>query len=755
MERTELMATVHETPDTTRRAVAVPATTPTTRRLLRGEVAVHGALLLIVLVATLLGFQGPMQVSVPASTDDDSPMLVNFHATETIDGMPFRWTRSNSSICLPYMGQASRSTVRLSLLGEGAHALGVTSVQLLANDRPLLTVPITPAVQHYDLLLTGAHAAPGDELCLTIVSETNSPPGDRRGVGVPFHQLVYTRTLDVTTVQPAWWLVLQTLVLAVLGFWLLRLLGVPRWWALLPVGILAVILGPGVALGWVDTGLENYLTVQPLIVLTGLLALLVLGAQHLQRNPPAAFAGLPPLLIRDLAAMLAWSTILVVSLRVTQFVFSHSKAWPLKAGIWYGWTPLIIFGIALFVVWGWLLLRLLREHKPYHASALLVLYFGAVVLPVTLKVLVRGWEQVYYTFSQNPTDYIIDVPRIGSDPLGFLAQYVALSPILSGHNSNHPPGSVLLLWGVEHTLGAGAVPASWVAILLSGLSVGAAYWCGWRVGGWRIALIAGAIYAVMPGHMAYSVTSMDGVFNALNALAAVAFLLALERDAKPWEAIFAGGLLAVGVFFTYATTQLFYFGVVVCLLALVRHGDWRHMLRQGALASGVLVAAHAVVYLVSDFNIIEAVIQAKANNARPYTTGINDDTPDVIWLPSIDHYTRYLALNIVPFLWYLAPWGLAALTPVMVAALRNWRSATMRDTLALALLGMIAGMWLSGMFIREVERLWGFTYPMLAVLIAGYAWQGTERERLWRAGLWVSLYFAQSAIMRMMLNLYW
>jgi hypothetical protein len=40
--------------------------------------------------------------------------------------------------------------------------------------------------------------------------------------------------------------------------------------------------------------------------------------------------------------------------------------------------------------------------------------------------------------------------------------------------------------------------------------------------------------------------------------------------------------------------------------------------------------------------------------------------------------------------------------------------------------------------------------------MAAHIWQGaTLRVRLWRAGLWLCLFFAQSAVMRMLLNLYW
>jgi 4-amino-4-deoxy-L-arabinose transferase-like glycosyltransferase len=359
------------------------------------------------------------------------------------------------------------------------------------------------------------------------------------------------------------------------------------------------------------------------------------------------------------------------------------------------------------------------------------------------------------TFRDNPSDYIRDVPLVGADPLGFLGRYVELSPTLAWHNSNHPPGSVLLLWGVEQMLGPGAVPASRVVIVLSSLVVLAAFWLGLRLGGRHLALLAGALMVVMPGHQVYSVTSMDGVFNGLLALAAVAFFLALEPGARPWRGVLAGVLLALGLFFTYATTQLFFFGAAVCLLALQRGQSLGSVLRQGMLAAGTLALLYGLLAAATGFNIVEAVLQAKANNARLLSDPTATD-PGLMGLPSMSHYTYYLGVNIVPFLWYLAPWGLAALTPVLVAGWRARQQPGSLDVLALALLALVLGMWLSGLFVREVERIWGFAYPLAAVLMAAHIWQGeTRRVRLWRAGLWVALFFAQAATMHMLLNTYW
>lgn len=721
------------------------------------EGALHLCLFLAVLIATLIGYNAPTTIVIGAE-ETSSRILTNFYEVEYTDGLPFRWTRGESTICLPQVGYTDRSALRVTLLGEGANALGIQDVTFLVNGRPITTVPVKPAVQHYDLLLSGQELGQGD-LCVSIVSATSQTDIDRRLFGVPFNELIFYRTTNIALVLPATLQLFLNLGLALLLFWSLRLLGLRTGWTLLLVALPALLLGVGVGAGTISPDMDATRNLLPLVGLAALL-FVSLGTVRLANYTAlstrfARLVRLPANLSRDLLAMALWSLVLYGSIWIIQAVYGHSGVWPLKAGVWMTFTPLVLLPIALFAAWLWVTLQLLQEDAPPHWLSLVLILGAAVLLPIVLKVAVRGWDSLYITFRDNPTDYIHDVWRI-DNPVTFLGQYVELSPTLAGHNSNHPPGTVLLLWLVERTIGPGPYIASWMAILLSSLSGLAAWWLGLRLGGRHLALLAGTIYVVMPGHMAYAATSMDGVFNALNALAAVAFLLALERDATPWRAVLAGVLLTVGVFFTYATTQLFYFGLAICVLALVRPGNLRHVLRQGAIASGVLVASYLLLYLTTHFDIIAAVFQAKANNARPYTTGITDNAPDQIWLPTVAHYVRYFVLNIAAYLWYLAPWGLAALTPITVAAVRGWRRATLRDTVAIGLVVMLLGMWFSGMFIREVERLWGFTYPLAAALIATHIWQGaTQREQIWRAGLWISLFFAQAVMMRLLLNLYW
>lgn len=767
----------------------------------RHDLLLLAAVLLVVVAGTIAGYNDLTPLHIGADYRPER-VLRGFHEVEHDDEgrLPFRWTGGTGTVCLEQVGYAPRHLVHVTLLGKGASALGINEVTFLVDDQPVTTAQLRPAMQNYTLLIDGRQRQ-HDNLCITITSKTTRATADyeRREFGVPFLELVFYRSTTAGLVLPALWHLSLNLAAAAVTFWLLRLSGLRAWLSALLVGSVALITGVAVAGNVLDPGMDAARNLAPTVSVA---FLLLVGSLSLRLLLSASFS-FPPgsssflLLKRDLAAMLIWSGVLWGSVRILQASYGPSGVWPLKAGIWPGFTPMVLIAVAAFGVWlalvvrGLVALLLSRlpeeqepkgvsirpegEHKwrPHLFSALLfVVLIGAWALPLLLRTSVRGWDSLFWTFSNSPSDYILDVPRVGN-PLTFLGHYVALSPTLAWHNSNHPPGSVLLLWLVEQAFGPGPVSATWVAILLSGLVAVAAFWLGWRLGGPTIALLSGALMVAMPGHQIYSVTSMDGVFNAINALAAVAFFLALEPGSRPIRAALAGMLLALGLFFTYATTQLLFFGLAVCLLRLIsssgplsasergRRPPWLpgtswFVLRQGAIAVAVLGGIYLLVYVTTGFNIVAASIQAKANNARLLLPDPTTADPTLLGLPTTAHYVYYLAVNIVPFAWYLAPWGLAALTPIVIAGRHSWQSPKSIDVLAVSVVVLVMGMLFSGLFVREVERIWGFVYPLAAVLMASHIWQGeTPSERLWRAGLFVTLFFAQSTIMRMLLNTYW
>ena len=115
----------------------------------------------------------------------------------------------------------------------------------------------------------------------------------------------------------------------------------------------------------------------------------------------------------------------------------------------------------------------------------------------------------------------------------------------------------------------------------------------------------------------------------------------------------------------------------------------------------------------------------------------------------------YLGANLVAYTLYVTPWGLAALSGELLACVRRgWRQVDAFAALLVATGVCVLGMWLSGLFNREVERIWGFTYPLAAVLIARHALGGAGASR-WRPWLYLALSCVGSAAIKQLLNTAW
>ncbi|MFV9507142.1 MAG: hypothetical protein AB4911_21540 [Oscillochloridaceae bacterium umkhey_bin13] len=294
----------------------------------------------------------------------------------------------------------------------------------------------------------------------------------------------------------------------------------------------------------------------------------------------------------------------------------------------------------------------------------------------------------------------------------------------------------------------------------------AALWVGIRLGGLQLGLLAGAIAVVMPGHQIYSVTSMDGVFNAILAWGAVLFLVALEPGSRPRMALLAGAVIGLGLFFTFAATQLAFFGLAVLLVAIWRQRSalgpatgWgaalAHPLRQSLLAAGVIGGAYLVLWLVTGYNVVAGALAATAHNATVMRGFADEATSRAFVPPSLAFYTLHLLANLLPFAWYLGPWGLQASLAGGHHALqqRPWRGLA---SLSLATAALVGGMVLSGLFNREVERIWSFVYPLAAVVIAAHSLRGTSPgERRWRAAMYLGLFVAHTMFIRVTLNTFW
>nr|WP_255603377.1 glycosyltransferase family 39 protein [Oscillochloris sp. ZM17-4] len=726
------------------------ATRRAPRTVARAPWAVAPPLLLglLALALTLAYYGGAYHTQVRAD-DRILGLFSGFQSLEAADTPnPYRWTKGEGTVCLPAAG-ATRPAGILQLDLLGSSVAGIDRADLRLGE---LTIPlqIAPESRRYRMLTPPAPLA--GPVCLTLISATVDP-GQGRVVGVGLRS---AELWKLGPAAPPYGQLAVNLWLAVGGYWLLRRLDLPRLLALALALAPLALLGAGL--------LGGALRVAPNLPFWSAFAAvslsLVLGAVvAYQSAAPRLSAWQRELLGVALTAAL---------LGVGWYAMAHLPGyfWPFplmaRAGTELSWAAALPAG--LFAIFAAAVIFWLRRDAPPPAALVVgVSWLAAAGLPVALKASLRGWDSLFQTFALQEGDYIRDVPLVGADPIGFLRGYVAAMPDLALHNKTHPPGNTLFLWLVEYTLGAGPEPATWAVIALAALGVWPTYLLARRLSGWRAGTLAAAIYALLPAYMIYAATSMDALLATVLAWATWALYATFISDAGPNAArsalhqiypVLAGLLIALGLLLSFTTLML---GLVALTLAVWRlragpvgRADLLRWAGLAATVAGAALLALGAVWLLSGYSSLAAFLMGVANNKI--------DVGERVSPLGLSSYLFFLAVNAVAYGCFLGPWLLHRL---IVGARRGVGqivagSPRPADAVWAGAAALIGGMLLSGLFYREVERIWLFSHILLATALAdGIMRETSRRSQIALAALILVGLFAHSLIFRAALRVSW
>lgn len=678
-------------------------------------------------------------------------LLAGLNQVETGEWGDFRWTDGDSQVCVEGVGYALRSLVTVWLAGAYARSLGTNEVTLVAGQAEPVSVPLTTELRRYTMI-TGADQQAGANVCLTIQSAAVRDPNNPRWLGVPFHGLRVIPLAAAGGVIPAPAGIATGLALAIGWLALLHLSGVPLLLATGLVTLVGVLISSTLVGGLVPFGAGTLRWALPTVTGIWFGVLGLAGARWFRFRHPWTY---------DLIGILFWSGALIGAFWLLQRISGHSGVWPLKSRIDPSPTWWVIIPIGLAILWFTIGLSWLR--RPLQPVPVVIYtLLGAFILPVAFDIVVHGTDAPIALFRDSPYEYLRDTPQVANDPLAFIADFEAIAPTLSVHGSTHPPGAILFLWMIEQVFGTGPVITSWITISLTALMPLVAVWVGWQLGGGQLALAAGMLAVVLPGQMVYSVTSLDGVFSLLIVVGAASFFFALEPPQRPVLAIVSGLSIAAALFMTYAATQLFFFGIAAAAFALARHGPrfgWQstilRIIRQGAIAAGVIGLIYLLIFLTTGFNVISASRTATLINGEMMERFREYGPPPTPFLPpSYDYYLRFAAANLASYFVFVTPWALGALSALYLrAGSERWQP--MWAALLGALGALVLGMWLSGLFNREVERIWMFTYPLVAVLVAQSILDSETRWHQWRFAVYLGLTLAFFVVMKLTLYTIW
>lgn len=208
--------------------------------------------------------------------------------------------------------------------------------------------------------------------------------------------------------------------------------------------------------------------------------------------------------------------------------------------------------------------RPIGEHEWSDRTAWRVVFALAVfafLFAGSVAMIRGGFDGIAAAYRRTGYEYIDDIGK-GLTLLGFIRDYNELHPMLSMHAKVHPPGAVVMLWVMSTVLlsrdplllsigtmavgSFGVVPLyAWVRDML----------------GRRSALVAAAVYGVMPTIALFTATSADIMFLTLTIMTLFLFWRSVHRNSV-WYAVAAGAgyaamsltsysLLTVGAFFGF------------------------------------------------------------------------------------------------------------------------------------------------------------------------------------------------------------
>lgn len=353
---------------------------------------------------------------------------------------------------------------------------------------------------------------------------------------------------------------------------------------------------------------------------------------------------------------------------------------------------------------------------------LLVVPPAAQRVRLSLLPLVAGLAAITWAVALNSTDgldggllrgfesprheYPADVDKI-EDPWEFLAGFTEDIDDYVTHVRGHPPGFLLLLWGLDQVGLSGVPAAAGVAVVATGLAAAAVTVALRDVAGERWARRAVPFLGAAPAAL-WMVSSADAAFAALGAVGGTAVILATSR--RGWHAdlwaLCGGVVLGLALMGSYGMVLV---ATVPTAVAISRR-----------TARPVAVAAAGGVAVIGAFALAGFWwLDGLATTAGEYQDGIASVRPS----------TYFLVANLAAFALALGP-----STAVGLAALRD-------RALWLLVGGGLAAVLvadLSGMSKGEVERIW---LPFAVwVIPAGAACAVPERAGMVR--LWVGLQLA-------------
>ncbi|MGH9154727.1 MAG: hypothetical protein ACRD1K_02480 [Acidimicrobiales bacterium] len=383
-------------------------------------------------------------------------------------------------------------------------------------------------------------------------------------------------------------------------------------------------------------------------------------------------------------------------------------------GMWrpaWGWrvAPALVLAVAA-VAWAPALADRMAWRRLLAAAAL-----GTVGWAVALNV-VDGPGALTAPVATR-YEYLSEVDSVGS-PGAFLSGFVDHLPTYATHVKGHPPGMVLVLWGLDRAGLGGPGSATALVLLGAGLATVAALVALAEVAGQAAARRAAPFVALAPAAV-FVATASDALFAGVAGAGVALVVLATGRAGRRADVLAgAGGLVLGGALFLS-------YGAVLMLVVPVAVAVSRRRLRPLAVAAAGVAAVAAGFagfgfWWPAGLAATRVIYHRGAAASRPYD--------------------YFLLAN-------LAVFGVLV-GPAVAAGLSHLGRATRGVALLVgAALAAVVLADLSGLSRAEVERIWLPFVPWVA--LAGAALAAVSRRR------WLAAQMGSGVALQVLLRSPW
>lgn len=343
-------------------------------------------------------------------------------------------------------------------------------------------------------------------------------------------------------------------------------------------------------------------------------------------------------------------------------------------------------------------------------------------------------------------EYYGDVQKV--DNLhNFLKNYNSMYDSLSLHSRSHPPGPILLLWGVSKVFGQGVLKAALGVIIMGALSILPIYLLAKDLYGKEAAVIALSLYILSPDIILFTATCMNIIFALFSNLSVYFFFKSFSKDRILYSLLF-GLSYALNLFMGFDTVILAIFFMLVSLYYLKTRNENTKIFSSLVSAALSFAVFYLIIYLLTDYSIFGTLKNVSQHTSRFYMEESGNYNQSYI-------FWRFG--NIIAFSLFVGVPTASLYLKELYQLTKNIFQRMNTDIYMLAFIVTFLFIDLALMFFMgEVERLWLFLIPFLVIPAAKNLWnhcQSTKSSVLLH--LTLTLLFMQSLLLELVLYTYW